>query len=222
MWWLVILTIVGLITSLLLKSLATSRGGAGKFPPIRSGWLPWIGCALEFGKEPLNFIKRTKDEVRIMLQSKGLLFIVQLGHVFTIHAAGKYMTFITSPAHYDHFFHTAHADFQKAVQPYTNKAGNSTIIATGIIIITLLTAGVSKSSFFKHHTAMHDLIKGNFVPSQLHGSCEQLSRKFYNRMVGMVTDNELKVELLTLVKFIMFSSVVTHLFGDDILPEGKV
>ena len=62
-------------------------------------------------------------------------------------------------------------------------------------------------------------MKGNFVPSQLHTSCEQLSRKFYDRMVGMVTD---KAELLTLVKSIMFPSVVSHLFGDDILPEGKV
>ena len=68
---------------------------------------------------------------------------------------------------------------------------------------------------------MHDLMKGNFIPSQLHASCEQLSRKFYDRMVGMVTD-EVKVELLTLVKSIMFPCVVSHLFGNDILPEGKV
>ena len=87
----------------------------------------------------------------------------------------------------------------------------------------MLIAGVSKLSFFTHHTAMHDLMKGNFVPSQLHASCEQLSRKFYDRMISMVTDgNEVKVELLTLVKSIMFPSVVSHLFGDDILPEGKV
>lgn len=175
-----------LITLLVLKR----AHGTDRFPPVRSGWLPWLGCALEFGREPLNFINRTKDE---------------LGHVFTIHAAGKYMTFITSPAHYDHFFHTAHADFQKAVQPFTNRA-----------------AGVSKSSFFTHHTSMHDLIKGNFVPAHLHASCEQLSKKLYGRMVGMVTDsNGIKVELLTLVKSIMFPAVVSHLFGDDILPEGK-
>lgn len=39
----------------------------------------------------------------------------------------------------------------------------------------------------------------------------------------MVTDsNGVKVELLTLVKSIMFPAVVSHLFGDDILPQGKV
>ena len=70
---------------------------------------------------------------------------------------------------------------------------------------------------------MHDLIKGNFIPSHLHVSCELLSRKFYDRIVGTVTDsNGVKVELLTLVKSIMFPSVVSHLFGDDILPQEKV
>lgn len=123
MWWIIILSLATLVTLLVMKRAAASRGPY-RLPPVRSGWLPWIGCALEFGKEPLNFIKRTQDEVLIYYKSyKTTLSTVQLGHVFTIHAAGKYMTFITSPAHYDHFFHTAHADFQKAVQPFTNKAG---------------------------------------------------------------------------------------------------
>ena len=66
MWWLVLLAVVGLLTILLAY---TSRG-TEKFPPVRSGWLPWLGhrlgCVLEFGKEPLNFIKKTKDEVTMM------------------------------------------------------------------------------------------------------------------------------------------------------------
>ena len=57
MWGLVILAaVVGLLTILLAS---TSRG-TEKFPPVRSGWLPWLGCALEFDKEPLNFIKKDK------------------------------------------------------------------------------------------------------------------------------------------------------------------
>jgi len=39
----------------------------------------------------------------------------------------------------------------------------------------------------------------------------------------MVTKSDkLQMELLTLVKSIMFPAVVSHLFGDDILPEGEV
>lgn len=58
MWW-VILTVATLITLLVLKRAHRTD----RFPPVRSGWLPWLGCALEFGREPLNFINRTKDEV---------------------------------------------------------------------------------------------------------------------------------------------------------------
>lgn len=121
------MTLAVVVASLLLLQLTKTTAPqeeAGKFPPMRTGWLPWIGCAIQFGKEPLNFIKRTKDEVtRLLSQNNDCSMIVQLGHVFTIHAAGKYMTFITSPAHYDYYFHTPHTDFQKAVQPYTNRAG---------------------------------------------------------------------------------------------------
>ncbi len=31
-------------------------------PPQR-GWIPFIGCAIEFGKAPLTFIKQCIDEV---------------------------------------------------------------------------------------------------------------------------------------------------------------
>ena len=60
MWWLLVLA--GLLALMVIYGSA-SRGG--NCPPVRTGWLPWLGCAVEFGKEPLNFIKRTKDEVHV-------------------------------------------------------------------------------------------------------------------------------------------------------------
>ena len=66
MWWLILLVLAGLVTLLVVKR-AFALYGADKFPPVRSGWVPWVGCALEFGKEPLNFIKRTKDEVKYVI-----------------------------------------------------------------------------------------------------------------------------------------------------------
>ncbi len=32
------------------------------FPPAH-GWIPFIGCAVEFGKAPLQFIRKAKDKV---------------------------------------------------------------------------------------------------------------------------------------------------------------
>ena len=37
--------------------------GGARLPPVQSGWLPWVGCAMEFGREPLFFIDRTRRKV---------------------------------------------------------------------------------------------------------------------------------------------------------------
>lgn len=34
----------------------------GRLPPVQSGWLPWIGCAVDFGREPLYYIDRTRKK----------------------------------------------------------------------------------------------------------------------------------------------------------------
>lgn len=47
-----------------------SRGPASRLsfgakpPPVQGGWFPWLGCALDFGKEPLWYIKSTHDKVK--------------------------------------------------------------------------------------------------------------------------------------------------------------
>lgn len=42
-------------------------------PPERSGWLPWLGCAVDFGKAPLFFIQKTRKEVGSLIGSHGKL-----------------------------------------------------------------------------------------------------------------------------------------------------
>lgn len=32
-------------------------------PPVEGGWVPWLGCAVAFGKEPLWYIKKTHEKV---------------------------------------------------------------------------------------------------------------------------------------------------------------
>ncbi|XP_065883241.1 24-hydroxycholesterol 7-alpha-hydroxylase-like isoform X2 [Dysidea avara] len=111
------------------------------------------------------------------------------------------MTFVTSPTHHNYFFHTTHADFQQAVQPFTERA-----------------AGVSKSSFFTYHSSMHDLIKGSFVPASLSTICDLLSSKLH---YGISKMEDREMDLMMLVKSIMFPATVARLFGDDVMPEGK-
>ena len=42
-----------------------------KLPPLRDGWLPYLGCAFEMGKEPLKFINRTRKEVSELGWGRG-------------------------------------------------------------------------------------------------------------------------------------------------------
>lgn len=44
---------------------AYKRNGT-RLPPVQSGWLPWVGCAVEFGREPLFYINRTRRKVGIV------------------------------------------------------------------------------------------------------------------------------------------------------------
>lgn len=62
------------------------------------------------------------DRILIFNSTINYCFL-QLGDIFTIHAAGKMMTFVTDHRNYQHYFTTTHADFQAAVQPFTKGAG---------------------------------------------------------------------------------------------------
>ena len=47
----------------------------------------------------------------------------QLGDIFTINVAGKWMTFVLDPKCYQHFFTSECVDFKAAVFPVVNKVG---------------------------------------------------------------------------------------------------
>ena len=86
------------IALFLLNFMATKNF---KYPPVIKGWIPWFGCAIDFGKEPLNFIKKSTEKH---------------GLIFTVYAAGQRMTFLTDARDFHVFFNSPHADFQLAVE----------------------------------------------------------------------------------------------------------
>lgn len=59
----VILVLISYLYWRLSRGPGASLPFAAKVPPVQGGWLPWVGCALDFGKEPLWFIKKTHDKV---------------------------------------------------------------------------------------------------------------------------------------------------------------
>ncbi|CAM9428004.1 unnamed protein product [Lampetra fluviatilis] len=54
-------------------------------PPLENGWLPFLGLALQFGVNPLEFLRKRQR---------------QHGDIFTCRIAGKYIHFITDPFSY--------------------------------------------------------------------------------------------------------------------------
>ncbi|GCB71707.1 hypothetical protein scyTo_0001671 [Scyliorhinus torazame] len=55
-------------------------------PPVENGWIPYIGCALEFGANPLKFLQTRQRKY---------------GDAFTCKIAGNFITFITDPFSYN-------------------------------------------------------------------------------------------------------------------------
>ncbi|XP_028592723.2 cytochrome P450 7A1 [Podarcis muralis] len=68
-------------------------------PPLENGLLPYLGCALQFGANPLNFL-RTRQK--------------KYGPIFTCKLAGKYVHFLTDPFSYHTVMgHGRHLDWKK-------------------------------------------------------------------------------------------------------------
>ncbi|XP_067887980.1 cytochrome P450 7A1-like isoform X2 [Heterodontus francisci] len=54
-------------------------------PPVENGWIPYLGCAVEFGANPLKFLQTRQKKY---------------GDAFTCKIAGNFITFITDPFSY--------------------------------------------------------------------------------------------------------------------------
>ncbi|KAL3978213.1 calpain-1 [Sarotherodon galilaeus] len=70
----------------LLIFILTNRWRSKGEPPLDKGAIPWLGHALEFGKDASKFINRMK---------------MKHGDVFTVRVAGRYVTMLLDPHSYD-------------------------------------------------------------------------------------------------------------------------
>ncbi|KAM6928341.1 prostacyclin synthase-like [Xenentodon cancila] len=70
----------------LLYFILTPRWRAKSEPPLDKGLVPWLGHALEFGKDASKFIQRMK---------------LKHGNIFTVRVAGRYVTVLLDPHSFD-------------------------------------------------------------------------------------------------------------------------
>ncbi|GAA6215802.1 prostacyclin synthase [Lates japonicus] len=79
-------TIFLLVQAALLYFILTHRSRSKGEPPLDKGVIPWLGHALEFGKDAAKFLSRMK---------------MKHGNIFTVRAAGCYVTVLLDPHSYD-------------------------------------------------------------------------------------------------------------------------
>ncbi|XP_034022495.1 prostacyclin synthase-like [Thalassophryne amazonica] len=95
-------TILLLLQALLLYFMLTRRTRSKKEPPLDNGLIPWLGHALEFGKDASKFLHRMK---------------MKHGDIFTVCVAGHYVTVLLDPHSYDDVINDAVAlDFTRYAQ----------------------------------------------------------------------------------------------------------
>ncbi|XP_064189015.1 cytochrome P450 7A1 isoform X1 [Anguilla rostrata] len=76
-------------------------------PPLVIGWIPFLGVALNYGRNPLAFLRLAQKKY---------------GVIFTCKIAGKYITFITDPFSYSAVFRQGKIlDFQKFAIGFSSK-----------------------------------------------------------------------------------------------------
>ncbi|XP_060926241.1 prostacyclin synthase-like [Limanda limanda] len=79
-------TIFLLVHAVLLYFIVTHRTRSKTEPPLDKGSIPWLGHALEFGRDASKFLNRMKQKH---------------GDIFTVRAAGRYVTVLLDPHSYD-------------------------------------------------------------------------------------------------------------------------
>ncbi|XP_037346783.2 prostacyclin synthase-like [Pungitius pungitius] len=72
--------------AVLFYFILTHRSRSKRDPPLDKGVIPWLGHALEFGKDAFKFLNRMK---------------LKHGDIFTVRVAGRYVTVLLDPHSYD-------------------------------------------------------------------------------------------------------------------------
>uniref|UniRef100_A0A8C3E6G1 cholesterol 7alpha-monooxygenase n=2 Tax=Corvus moneduloides TaxID=1196302 RepID=A0A8C3E6G1_CORMO len=160
-------------------------------PPLENGFLPYLGCALQFGANPLEFLKEKQKKH---------------GHIFTCHVAGKYIHFLTDPFSYHALMRQGkHLDWKKFHFATSAKAfGHGSIDPA---------EGNTTENF--HHTFIRTL-QGNALDALIEAMMENLQYVMLQSRTPKLQSNTWVTEgLYTFCCQVMFESGFLTLFGKE-------
>ncbi|NXU71866.1 CP7A1 monooxygenase, partial [Oreotrochilus melanogaster] len=160
-------------------------------PPLENGFLPYLGCALQFGANPLEFLREKQREH---------------GHIFTCRVAGKYIHFLTDPFSYNALTRQGkHLDWKKFHFATSAKAfGHGSIDPA---------EGNTTENF--HQTFIRTL-QGNALDALIEAMMENLQYVMLQSRTSKPQSNTWVTEgLYTFCCQVMFESGFLTLFGKE-------
>ncbi|KFQ47214.1 PREDICTED: cholesterol 7-alpha-monooxygenase [Nestor notabilis] len=160
-------------------------------PPLENGFLPYLGCALQFGANPLEFLREKQKKH---------------GHIFTCQVAGKYIHFLTDPFSYHALIRQGkHLDWKKFHFATSAKAfGHGSIDPA---------EGNTTENF--HQTFIRTL-QGNALDALIEAMMENLQYAMLQSRTSKLQSNTWVTEgLYTFCCQVMFESGFLTLFGKE-------
>ncbi|XP_019374572.1 PREDICTED: cholesterol 7-alpha-monooxygenase [Gavialis gangeticus] len=147
-------------------------------PPLENGLLPYLGCALQFGANPLEFLRARQK---------------RYGCVFTCKVAGKYIHFLTDPFSYHSLIrHGKHLDWKKfhfaasakafghgSIDPNDGKTSEDfhhTFIKTlqGNALNPLIETMMENLQYVMLQSSTSKLHPNNWITDKLHAFCSRV------------------------------------------------
>ena len=158
-------------------------------PALVSGPVPWLGAAVAFGKgPPVRFLEETARSA--------------LGDCFTLHVAGRYLTFVLNPQYYEKFFNPDEAltgiDFAHATQPFLTRC-----------------FGVPAADYFASHLPDLAALRRRLSPARLPALAAALQGNLSSHVAALSLPAEGRLpRFRDFLQRASFAASVRALFGD--------
>ncbi len=158
-------------------------------PPVVRGWLPWLGCALPYGRDAPAFLRRCQQ---------------RYGDAFTLYLMGRRMTFLLDPRDYPLVFKQGDAlSFTPIAQEISTRAFDyKNVYASG------LPEHAFRESYVRH---LRPGVMGPLAEQTQRELVRQLTTEFEALEQG--DDGWREADLLELVGRTVFIAGVIAMFG---------
>jgi cytochrome P450 len=157
-------------------------------PPLETGLLPFVGAVPGFARYmPINFLRMCHEKH---------------GDTFTLFVAGRSMTFMFDPEHFNIFFNNTKnnaVSFSAATLPFLDRG-----------------FGVVPSQYFHHHKNVLSQVRRHLAPKSINDTfCEGIRDQFTEHLADKWPAESGELKLMEAVRHAVFWGSITMFFGKE-------